>query len=60
MVRHLSYVVRYVAILLSSMQCIEGFLIIMITNQCNVYPLTSHFYIVKLGFQGYTFLLFLL
>ena len=25
---------------------------IMITCPCNVYPLTSHFYIVKLGFTG--------
>ena len=25
---------------------------IMITSPCNVYPLTFHFYIVKLGFTG--------
>ena len=25
---------------------------IMITRPCNVYPLTPHFYIVKLGFTG--------
>ena len=28
---------------------------IMITSLCNVYPLTPNFYIVKLGFTGYTF-----
>ena len=33
----------------------ENFLpFIRITCPCNVYPLTSHFYIVKLGLQGYT------
>ena len=32
----------------------------MITCPCNVYPLTLHFYIVKLGFTGYTFFLILL
>ena len=34
---------------------------IMITIPCYVYPLTPHFYIVKLGFTGvYIFFLFLL
>ena len=34
---------------------------IMLTSPCNVYPLTSHFYIVKLGFSGvYIIFLFLL
>ena len=34
---------------------------IRITFSCNVYPLTSHFYIVKLGFTGvYIIFLFLL
>ena len=33
--------------------------LIMITCPCNVYPLTSHFYIVKLGFtRVYRFFLF--
>ena len=33
---------------------------IMITSPCNVYPLTPHFYIVKLGFTGvYIIFLFL-
>ena len=36
-------------------------LCIMITSPCNVYPLTPHFYIVKLGFTGVYFIfLFLL
>ena len=30
---------------------------IRITRPCNVHPLTSHFYIGKLGFNGYTFFL---
>ena len=34
---------------------------IMITCPCNVYPLTPHFYIVKLGLTGvYIFLIFAL
>ena len=34
---------------------------IMITSPCNEYPLTPHFYIVKLGFTGvYIIFLFLL
>ena len=28
--------------------------VIRITCPCDVYPLTPHFYIVKLGFTGYT------
>ena len=36
-------------------------LYIMITSPCKVYPLTPHFYIVKLGFTGvYIFFLYLL
>ena len=36
-------------------------LLIMITGLCIVYPLTPHFYIIKLGFTGvYIFFLFLL
>ena len=34
--------------------------VIMITSTCNVYPLTPHFYIVKLGYRGIHFFLFLL
>ena len=35
--------------------------LIMQTSPCNEYPLTPHFYIVKLGFTGvYIFFLFLL
>ena len=30
---------------------------IMITHPCNLFPLASHVYIVKLGFTGYTFFL---
>ena len=38
-----------------------SFLSIMIASPCNVYPLTPHFYIVKLGFTGvYIIFLFLL
>ena len=33
-------------------------LFIMITSPCNVYPLTSHFYIVKVEFTG-VFIIFL-
>ena len=34
---------------------------IILTSPCNVYPLTTHFYIVKMGFTGvYVFFLFLL
>ena len=37
------------------------FVCIMKTSPCNVYPLTPHFYIVKLGFTGvYIIFLFLL
>ena len=32
--------------------------VIMLTRLCNVYPLTLHFYIVKLGFRG-VFIFFL-
>ena len=33
---------------------------IMLTCPCNVWPLTPHFYIVKMGLSRYTFFLFLL
>ena len=40
---------------------LEFTLTIMQTSPCNEYPLTPHFYIVKLGFTGvYIFFLFLL
>ena len=40
---------------------LEFTLTIMQTSPCNEYPLTPHFYIVKLGFAGvYIFFLFLL
>ena len=40
---------------------LEFTLTIMQTSPCNEYPLTTHFYIVKLGFTGvYIFFLFLL
>ena len=35
-------------------------LYIMKTCPCNVHPLTPHFYIVKLGFTGVYFFIFLL
>ena len=37
-----------------SISCLSQYGIFMITCPCNVYPLTPHFYIVKLGLQGYT------
>ena len=40
--------------------CLLG-LIIRITFSCNIYPLTPHFYMAKLGYTGvYLFFLFLL
>ena len=57
-------------ILCSSRKCIRqgvfknimlSYLNIMITSPCNEYPITPHFYIVKLGFTGvYISFLFLL
>ena len=37
----------------------EAIPIIMITCPCNAYPLTPHFYIVKLGFTG-VYIIFLI
>ena len=46
---------------LSSLNIEIIIIIIIITCPCNVYPLTPHFYIVKLGFTGvYIIFLFLL
>ena len=49
------------SLFLKSLYDPSPFSYIMLTRPCNVYPLTPHFYIVKLGFTGvYIILLFLL
>ena len=60
---HLCLIMRKPAFVIPNKICTDQpFLTyIMITYPCNLYPLTPHFYIVKLGFTGvYNIFLFLL